>query len=161
MGAQPAEKGHNPQPIFGQCLLWPIGWMVQDATWYGGKPRPRRRCVMGSQTPPPGAINGANPPFSAYVYCGQKAGWMKAQLGTEVDLGPGHIVLDGDSAPCERGTAAPVFSAHVYCGHGGPSQLLLTAELLFRSTGWSIIFLRNFFRGPIRFLRTSQSDVVL
>ena len=32
-------------------------------------------------------------------------------LGMEVDLGPGHIVLDGDPAPPERGTAAPLFSA--------------------------------------------------
>jgi len=33
---------------------------------------------------------------------------MKMPLGTEVDLGPGHIVLDGDLAPTrKRGTAAP------------------------------------------------------
>ena len=37
-------------------------------------------------------------------------------LGTEVDLGPGHTVLDGDSSPRERGTAAPPqFSVDVYC----------------------------------------------
>jgi len=36
-------------------------------------------------------------------------------LGTEVGLGPGDIVLDGDPAPVKRGTA-PHFSAHVYCG---------------------------------------------
>jgi len=33
---------------------------------------------------------------------------MKTLLGTEVDLGPGHIVLDGVTALCERGTAAPL-----------------------------------------------------
>ena len=45
------------------------------------------------------------------VYCGQKAGWMKTPLGTEVDLGPGHTVLDEDPAPSprERGPAAPLF----------------------------------------------------
>jgi len=43
---------------------------------------------------------------------------MKTPFGTEVDLGPGHIVLDGVPALCERGTAAPLFSAHVYRGHG-------------------------------------------
>ena len=32
---------------------------------------------------------------------------MKTPLGTEVDLGPGHIVLDGAPALRERGTAAP------------------------------------------------------
>jgi len=33
------KKGTSP--IFGPCLLWPNGWMDQDATWYGGGPRPR------------------------------------------------------------------------------------------------------------------------
>jgi len=39
-------------------------------------------------------------------------------FGTEVGLGPGDIVFDGDPAtPTERGTATPLhFSAHVYCG---------------------------------------------
>jgi len=45
--------------------------------------------------------------FLAHVYCGQTAGWMKTTLGTEVDLGPGHIVLDGVLALRKRGTAAP------------------------------------------------------
>ena len=31
--APPApNKGAEP-PIFGPCLLWPNGWMDQDATW--------------------------------------------------------------------------------------------------------------------------------
>ena len=33
------------------------------------------------------------------VYCGQTAGWIKMPLGTDVDLGQGRIVLDGDPAP--------------------------------------------------------------
>jgi len=32
------------------------------------------------------------------VYCGQTVGWIKMPLGTEVGLGPGDIVLDGDPA---------------------------------------------------------------
>ena len=32
-----------------------------------------------------------------------------------VDLGPGHIVLDGDPAPPEKGHSPPIL-AHVYCG---------------------------------------------
>ena len=47
--------------------------------------------------------------FLAHVYCGQTAGWMKTPLGTEVDLGRGHIVLDGVPALRETGTAAPSF----------------------------------------------------
>jgi len=48
-------------------------------------------------------------------------------LGTEVDLGPGHIVLDGDPVPPRKGHSSPFFSALVYCGHDRPSQLLLTS----------------------------------
>jgi len=40
-------------------------------------------------------------------------------LGMEVDLGPGHIVLDGDwgpGFPPQKGHSPLQFSAHVYCG---------------------------------------------
>ena len=53
------------------------------------------------------------------MYCGQKVGWIKVKLGTEVGLGPGQIVLDGDPAPLPQkggGTAVLHFSTHVYCG---------------------------------------------
>jgi len=30
---------------FRPCLLWPNGWIDQDATWYGGRPHVRRHCV--------------------------------------------------------------------------------------------------------------------
>jgi len=39
------KRGQSPLPIFGPFLLSPNGWMLQDATWYGGRPRPRRLCV--------------------------------------------------------------------------------------------------------------------
>jgi len=79
---------------------------------------------MESQLP----LKGAEPPwFLVHVYCGQTAGWMKTPLDTEVDLGPGQIVVDGVPAARERGTADPLFSAHVYFGHGRPSQLLLSS----------------------------------
>jgi len=34
---------------------------------------------------------------------------MKTPLGTEVDLGPGHIVLDGVPAPAKGAQKAPCF----------------------------------------------------
>jgi len=53
------------------------------------------------------------------VYPGQTVGWIKILLGTEVGLGPGHIVLDGTQLPLtERGTAAPTFAIY---GHGDPA----------------------------------------
>jgi len=54
---------------------------------------------------------------------------MKTPLGTEVDLGPGHIALDVVPALRQRGIAAPLLSAHVYCGHGRPSQLQMSSCL--------------------------------
>jgi len=50
------------------------------------------------------------------VYCGRTAGWIKMKLGMQVDLGPGHIVLDGDpAAPPSKGHS-PQFSAHIWYG---------------------------------------------
>ena len=44
-------------------------------------------------------------------------GRIKMKLGKQVDLVPGHIVLDGDPAPLpQRGTAPTQFSAYICCG---------------------------------------------
>ena len=98
-----------PLPKTGQSppsLLWPNGWMHQDATSYEGRPRPTRHCVRCGPSYP--QKKGTPTPIQllAHVYCGQTAGWMKMPLGTEVDLGPGHIVLDGVPPLREKGTAA-------------------------------------------------------
>jgi len=73
---------------------------------------------MGTQLRLP--QKGAEPPpqFLAHVYCGQTAGWIKVALGIEVGLGPGNIVLDGDTAPIPQNRDRPPsqFLAHVYCG---------------------------------------------
>ena len=46
MGNQlPQEKGHSPHLIFGPCLLWPNGWMDEDATLYESRPLRRPHCV--------------------------------------------------------------------------------------------------------------------
>ena len=50
------------------------------------------------------------------VYCGQTVGWIQVKLGTEVGLGPGHIVLDGNPALPSPKRHSPQFSAHVCCG---------------------------------------------
>jgi len=51
-------------------------------------------------------------------------------LGTEVNLGPGDVVLDGVAVPPKRGTAAPKFSVHVYCGQtAGWMKTPLSTEL--------------------------------
>jgi len=55
--------------------------------------------------------------FSAHVCYGEKAGLIKMSLGTEVGLGAGHIVLDGEPPPSPpKKGHSPQFSVHVYCG---------------------------------------------
>jgi len=70
--------------------------------------------------------------FLAHVYCDQAAGRMKTPLGTEADLGPGHIVLDGVPALRERGPAVP----HLFgsCLLWPRSPISATAELLYNIT---------------------------
>ena len=62
-------------------------------------------CYMGTQLP--SLKRGQSPSqFSAHVYCGQAAGWIKMTLGMEMGCGPGHIVLDGDTE--ERAQQPPL-----------------------------------------------------
>ena len=97
----PRQWGRAPQ-IFGPCLLWPNSWMDQDATWYGGRPRPTRHCVRRGPSYPRKKGTPTPTQFLANVYCGQMAVWTKTPLGTAADLGSGHIrVLGGVPAPAK------------------------------------------------------------
>jgi len=68
-------------------VLWPNGWMYQEETWHGGRPRPWPHCVRWETKLP--SKRGTALHFSAHVYCGQTAGWIKIKVG----LSLGHIVL--------------------------------------------------------------------
>jgi len=43
------------------------------------------------------------------LYCGQTVAWIKIPLGMDVELGPGHIVLDGDPSPLSKRAQPPNF----------------------------------------------------
>ena len=81
--------------------------MRQDATWYECRPQPRGLCVRWRPTLPP-QKRGEAPKFSAHVYCGQTAGWMKLVLGMEVGLSPGDFVLDGHPVPFPKKGVEPL-----------------------------------------------------
>jgi len=57
----PPKGARAPSPNFGQFLSLPNGWMHQDATWYEGRPHPRRLCVRWDPAPPP--LTGHSPLF--------------------------------------------------------------------------------------------------
>jgi len=46
----PRKRAHPPLPNFGPCLLWPNGWMDEDAAWYGSRRRPRPHCTRRGPT---------------------------------------------------------------------------------------------------------------
>jgi len=75
--------------------------MDQDATLYGCRPQPRDFKLHGEPVPLP--EKRVEPPkFSAHVYCGHTAGWIKMPLGMEVGLGLRDTVFDVDPATPEK-----------------------------------------------------------
>ena len=115
--SSPYRKGHSSLPPFskfmgariirGPCLLWPNGWMDQDETWHGDRPRPSPNCVKWQ----PSSLPKGAQPLNFRPCLLWPNGWMdKMQLGTEVGLGLDQTVLDGDPAPFpQRGTAPSNF----------------------------------------------------
>jgi len=100
------QSGLSPLPNFRPISIVAKRWMHQDATWYGGRPQPRGLCVRWGLSPLPKRRR--SPQFSAHVYCGQTARWIKMALGVEVGVGSVHIVLDGDTASLpKKGVESP------------------------------------------------------
>jgi len=123
----PTPKGAERHPFFGSRLLWPNSCMDQDATWYGGRPRRTQHCVRCGPSYPQKKGTPMHP-ILAIVQCGQMAGWMKSPLGTEVDLGSGHTVLDGVPAPAKGAQQRPPLFGP--CLLWPRSPISATAELL-------------------------------
>jgi len=61
------QRGHSPQYSANVCC-GQTAWMDQDATWYGGRPRPRPHCVRwGLSSPRKGAQQPPPPLFGPYL----------------------------------------------------------------------------------------------
>jgi len=56
---------------------------------------PRRLCVRWGPSSP-SQKKRRSPQFSVHFYCSKTAGCIKMPFGTEVGLGPGDFVSDGD-----------------------------------------------------------------
>jgi len=123
----PLKRGQNP-PNFRPMSIVAKRLDDQDDTWYGGRPRPRLLCVRLESSSRQKRGHSPLPQFSAHVYCGQMAWWIKMLLGREVDLGSGNIVLDGDQIPPQRGIApTPIFGPCLLWPNRCASQLLLSS----------------------------------
>ena len=65
--------------------------------------------VLDGDPAPPPQKGGRVPQFSAHVYCGQTAAWIKMKLGMKVGLVFGRIVLGGTQLPSPNGAQRPIF----------------------------------------------------
>jgi len=96
--------------------------MDQDATWYGGRPRPRRHCVRWRPSSPL-QKGGRGSQFPAHFYCGQTAGCINKPLAMEVGLSPGDFVLDRDPASLpKKGAEPPIFGPRLLWPNGSMYQ---------------------------------------
>ena len=130
------EKGAQP-PIFGPCLLWPNGWMDQDATWYhGGRPRPRPQCARWGPSFPP-----KQPPIF----------WPISVMAKWMDKSRCHLVQRQASAQAtlyymwiqlpQKGHSPPIFGPCLWWPNGRPSQLLLSTCLYLISAALMVLLL--------------------
>ena len=79
----------QPLPNLRQCVLWPNVWMDQDATWYGGRPWPRRHWLWWVPSSPITPTKGENffpscisrKPLNERVHKWMN-GWMKILMET-------------------------------------------------------------------------------
>jgi len=110
--------------------------MDQDATWYGGRPRPRRHCVIWG---PSSLMESSTAPTFRPISTVAKAGWISIPLSTEVGLGSGDIVLDGNPAPHGKEHSSPSTFRPTLLWRGRPSQQLL-------SSCWANLWTMTFYR---------------
>ena len=82
-----------------------------------------------------------------FVHCGQTVGRIKTELGMQVCLGLGHIVLDGDPArlPQKGGGASPKFSDHVYYSYCDFVRTLHRRKALLVCSSSSLVFYAFYF----------------
>jgi len=98
-----------PQSIFGPFLLWPNGWMHQDATWYGGRPQPRGLSVRWDPAVPLPKRRRSPPIFDLCPLWPN--GWMDQDgtwRGGRLWSSP-HCAGWGHSSPPQKGDRAPNF----------------------------------------------------
>ena len=85
-------------------LLWPNGWMDEDATWHGSRPQPRPHCVRPGLSSLPHERGTAVPLPAAHIYCGygRQSQLLLSCCCTphgRVSLGlPGHVLSPNNCA---------------------------------------------------------------
>jgi len=140
MGTQFPLIGAQP-PIFGRCLLWPNSWMHQDSTWYGGRPRAKRYCLIWTLLSPK---TGTRPNFRLMSIVAKRLDGS-SQDATSYDGRPRptpHCVKRGLSPPKKGVQQPPPLFGPCLLWPSSPisatAELLLTITTLFTLSGKTI-----------------------
>jgi len=107
-------RDHSPVcPVCDVGVLWPNGWVDQDANWYGGRPQLRRHCVRW----------GPSSPLPKKWHSHQDATWYGGRPPPRR-----HCVRWGPTCPTERGQhPRPPFGPCLLWPNGRPFQQLLSS----------------------------------
>jgi len=118
MGTQPPKKGHSPQFSAHVCNFRPMS--VAAKRLDGSRCHLVRRWDSAETSKVRTGTGHSGPHFSAHVLWPN--GWMP--LGTEVGLGPGHILLHGDpgSHSPKRAQQPPIFGSCLLRPNGWMDQ---------------------------------------
>jgi len=90
---------------------------ASHATWYGGRPQPRRLCVRWGRSPLP--KKGAEPPnFRPMFVAAKRLDGSRCHLVWRYALAQATLCKMGTQPPPQEGGGAPIpnFLAHVFCG---------------------------------------------
>ena len=93
----PAQRHSTPR-LLGPCLLWPRSLVSATALLLLSNLLMAQCSIVMTLYYMCCSGTVYFPQFSAHVYCGKTAGWIKMALATEEGLNPGDFMLDGDPA---------------------------------------------------------------
>jgi len=115
--APPPKGDRAPSSILGPFLLWPNGWMDQDATWYKGRPRVRRHCVRwGPSSPFPKRGLSPLPNFRPMSIVAKRLDGSRWHLAWRWALVQATLCQMDSQLPSPKRGICPQFLAHFYCG---------------------------------------------
>jgi len=128
-------------PVLSVCnvgVLWPNGWMDRDATWYGGRRRPRRHCIRLRPSSLYGKGQSSHPTFRSMSIVAKRGCPSQQLLSSCSPYTPSQVwrtensfprTSAGLSPPTVHPTSETLRRPWCDCSHCGVS-----AEFLRRST---------------------------
>jgi len=128
--ATPRKKAHPPKPILAHVYCGQmVGWIKMPLNWYGGKRRPRQRCVRWGRS---SLLKGAQlPVFGSCLLCPN--GWMDEDAnwyGSRPQPRP-HCIRRGPSSPRKKHHSPPPLFGPCLLWRRSPISAI--AEILFCS----------------------------